>query len=101
MSFNRENVVWESKDGTWNRGFYEVASLGLDSEWDVEYNYDEFSWVSIGHPSEDAAHQSWQGANPGGYNLYSYSTECDKFDTMASRCRPDVYPAVRPLWVPP
>jgi len=87
MSFNRENVIWESKDGTWNRGFYEAFSVGEDPEWDVEYNYQEFSWVTVGLLSEELAHQSWRGANPGGYELYHYSTKCDELDAMALRCR--------------
>jgi len=77
MSFHRENIIWQSADGTWSRGFYEChESYGgrgddddedsFDPEWDVEYNYGALEQASCGHPSEDAAFQSWRGANPGG-----------------------------------
>lgn len=38
MSVNRENVIWQSADGTWNRGFYAYDTWGEDHEWDVEYD---------------------------------------------------------------
>jgi len=77
MSFHRENILWQSADGTWSHGFYEChESYGgrgddddedsFDPEWDVEYNYGALEQASCGHPSEDAAFQSWRGANPGG-----------------------------------
>lgn len=77
MSFNRENTIWQSPDGTWNRGFYEVFEMGSafdedhDPEWDVEYGGD-FWWVTIGHPTLESAHKAWDGANPGGYDELPY-----------------------------
>ena len=77
MSFNRENVIWKSPDGTWNRGFFVCEDTwntdddDYDSEWDVEYDYGQFSWVSRGHLTEDAAVASWKGANPGGWCVYT------------------------------
>lgn len=101
MSFNRENVTWQSKDGTWNLGFFTVTWTGNgDPEWDVEYDFDTFEWVSKGHPTMDAATQSWDGCNPGGSSIYFYhpipasdpwgpasgSTEaCERFDGMANK----------------
>ena len=73
MSKNRKNIIWQSPDGTWNRAFYDFyevpASDGeeWDPEWDVEYTSD-FNWVSTGHATEEDAHASWRGANPGGYS---------------------------------
>jgi len=64
MSLNRENVTWQSKDGKWNRGFFAFYTTGEDFEWDVEY-HDYFNWVSLGHATEEQAHDSWDGANPG------------------------------------
>ena len=88
MSFNRENIIWQSADGTWNRGFYEVAWQGDgDPEWDVEYG-GEFWWVSIGHPSQEAAHSAWDGSNPGGYTMVSHADHpdaADRLDDMARR----------------
>ena len=86
MSFNRDNVIWQSGDGTWGRGFYTVLWTGDDPEWDVEYDYGSFEWASVGHDSEDAAHDSWRGANPGGCTCYPYDGNeeyCDEFDEMA------------------
>lgn len=91
MSFNRKNVVWQSKDGTWNRAFYEFWEVdtdddGFDPEWDVEYGED-FNWVSTGHPTLEAAEESWNGANPGDWDEYPYSpanaAACDAFDQKA------------------
>lgn len=91
MSFHRENIIWQSKNGTWNRGFFTVAWVDYDGdpEWDVEYDFDSFEWVSTGHPSEEAAHRSWNGANPGGYDYRPYEAEtakgCDRYDEMAAK----------------
>ena len=100
MSYHRENVIWQSADGTWGRGFYENYPTksydddDYDSEWDVEYDYDRFSWVSVGHPTEQAAGASWDGANPGGSTVYAFgdsgwpneSPVAPKFDEMAVAC---------------
>lgn len=96
MSFNRENVIWQSKDGTWSRGFYTVAWVDDegDPEWDVEYDYGSFEWVSTGHPDVQAAHQAWNGANPGGYTMYPWeanSTACMELDEMAAKHKPSYW----------
>jgi hypothetical protein len=84
MSCNRENVTWKSRDGTWNRGFYDFYQTGEDYEWDVEYDNDRFNWVSLGHATEEEANLSWDGANPGGGEVYHEpSAETDRFDAMA------------------
>jgi hypothetical protein len=54
MSCNRESVAWQSKDKTWSLGFYSYTphgseADGYDYEWDVEYDYNNFHWVSTGH----------------------------------------------------
>lgn len=86
MSFNRENIVWESADGTWSRGFYEVVWQGEgDPEWDVEYG-NNFSCVTTGHPTEDAACAAWQGANPGGYQGAA-ADEAAALDALAAACK--------------
>lgn len=90
MSCNRENVTWVSRDGTWNRGFFEYYSINTDDpdwdyEWDVEYDHSRFDWVSVGHATEEAASASWDGANPGGSNVYATPSEAtDRFDEMAA-----------------
>jgi len=98
MSFNRENILWQSADGTWSHGFYECHESrrgrddddedSFDPEWDVEYNHGALEQVSCGHPSEDAALQSWRGANPGGCTVLSYhpdsAAEVAQLDDMAA-----------------
>lgn len=87
MSFHRENVLWQSRNGTWNLGFYECHEDGgedSDPEWDVEYDFSRFDWVSTGHPTQKAARESWKGSNPGGGTLYEEPCdETDALDTMA------------------
>lgn len=96
MSFNRENVVWQSGDGTWSRGFFTCYQLDYsrdggddpDPEWDVEYEHDSFQWASCGHPTEDAAVRSWNGANPRDCWTHEHSGGDDRlalcYDVMAA-----------------
>lgn len=92
MSFNRDNVVWQSSNGTWNRGFYTVAWVDYegDPEWDAEYDYSTLEWVSTGHSTEQGALDSWDGANPGSHEHVEYDEEdaphCDRLDKMAAAC---------------
>lgn len=93
MSFHRENIVWQSLGGTWNRGFFTVSHIDsgpdADPEWDVEYDMNSFSWVSTGHRTAEAAWDSWNGANPGGgwevTRAEKTAEECDGYDAMAKR----------------
>jgi hypothetical protein len=91
MSFHRENVIWQSPNGTWSRGFYDFFYTGDDPEWDVEYDMTVFNWCSTGHATEDEAHASWNGANPGGYHFYPYKGETNsiakELDLMAKLYR--------------
>lgn len=88
MSKNRENVTWQSPNGTWNLGFFKVLSNSFDedsydSEWNVDYDYDVFEWVSIGHSSARAADDSWNGPNPGTGRIVTDSEAVAEFDVMA------------------
>ena len=88
MIFVRANVIWESADGTWNRGFFKVTWFGDDFEWDVRYDYNSFEWVSTGHPDDRTAQNAWPWLNPGGYNLVFYKDDpklCDEYDQMARK----------------
>lgn len=93
MSVNRENVIWKSRDGTWNRGFYDYYPVDThkddwDYEWDVEYDYSRFNWVSTGHATQEAARDSWHGAKPGCSNIYEEpSAETDALDALAKAFR--------------
>jgi hypothetical protein len=89
MSKNRENVIWQSEDGTWNRGFYDFYYINeddddFDDEWDVEYT-DDFGWVSLGHATEEAAYESWDGCNPGGYTVMAFTPENAKWIAECER----------------
>lgn len=85
MSFNRENITWQSPDKTWNLGFYRVAWTDFegDPEWDVEYDYSTFEWVTTGHSSEESARKAWHGANPGGTFVVPFDpAEADRTEAL-------------------
>ena len=93
MSLNRKNVIWQSANGTWNRGFYDFYHVNQDSddfdpEWDVEYE-DDFKWVSTGHKTAEDADNSWRGSNPGCDEELEYSErnakDCDALDALAQK----------------
>ena len=79
MSANRENITWQSPDGSWNRGFYEFRYVNEDSpdfdfEWNVEHG-NNFCWVAIGLPDEQACLDAWDEANSGGSMTVPYGPE--------------------------
>lgn len=79
MSHHHENVIWQSPNGTWNRGFYErirpaFTDEDYDSEWDDDFDFERFEWASTGLASEQAAVDSWPGPNPGGWTVYADPT---------------------------
>lgn len=92
MSVNRENVVWQSKNKLWNLGFYAFEPVNeddsdYDSEWDVEYNFDEFWTVFVGYPTPEAAKAAWNGPSSGATTLVPYSKDsAEMFDQMAQFC---------------
>lgn len=98
MSRHRENVIWQSKDGSWNRGFFESYITGdpsdedYDPEWDVDYDFGAFEWAATGLASPEAANRAWGGANPGGYTQYAYTDasaqQCDEYDAMVAAMTP-------------
>ncbi|MFJ4668861.1 hypothetical protein [Kitasatospora purpeofusca] len=70
MSLNRENVIWQTEQGTWSIGFFEFEypdHEDFDPEWDVEYDRSLFWWVSTGHADPDEAVEAYRAehANPG------------------------------------
>lgn len=94
MSCNRENVTWQSADGTWNMGFYPFYNVGdtsdpdWDYEWDVEYEYDRFGWITQGHRTPESAYEAYTrcNANPGGTMEVEWrgnEAECRRYDEMA------------------
>lgn len=92
MSYYHENVIWQSENGTWSRGFFERISMDngsedYDSEWDDDFDFERFGWVSTGHMTEEAAARSWKGANPGSHTTIEFgkdtAEECRNYDEMA------------------
>lgn len=94
MSYHWENVIWQSKDGSWNRGFYERISMGssrwddenYDSEWDDDFNFESFDYLKTGFRSEEDAANWKPTGNPGSFSLMAYagnSKECKALDQLA------------------
>ena len=94
MSCNRENVTWQSPDGTWNIGFFEFYDVApeddeeWDYEWDVEYDHSRFWFLSQGNRTPEAAMLAYsrQNANPGGTMEVCWEgnqEECRRYDEMA------------------
>lgn len=96
MSYHWENTIWQSKDGSWNRGFYtripgaipetRESDEDYDSEWDDDFDLSSFDYLKTGFRTVEEA-QRWQpGANPGGWDEISYagnSQECKRLDELA------------------
>ncbi|KDN85705.1 hypothetical protein [Kitasatospora cheerisanensis] len=86
MSRTRENVTWQSKDGSWNIGFYAFTGHWeygdgnhdeFDPEWDVDYHKDEFWFLSTGHPNPEAAYEAYcaEEPNPGYTMILAWTAE--------------------------
>lgn len=91
MGTDCENVIWQSADGTWSRGHSKTPSPTDEEERDLSYDFDEFGWVSCGHPNMSAAKQSWGRTDPGPLHIIKYTPESadeiDDLDDMAAyRC---------------
>lgn len=91
MSFNRENVIWQSEDGNYYRGFFTVTWVGseadgYDPEWDVEYDMSSFDIVSGPVVPQDDALKIWLRVNPGHHFFVPYrkdtNEETKKYDRM-------------------
>lgn len=95
MSFNRENVTFQTSDGKWSIGFwnfYETSSYmdeDFDAEWNVEYTYDGFWFASAGHATPEKAYEAYcrNHANPAGTETVQYKGNenlCDKYSEYVS-----------------
>lgn len=95
MSYHWENVVWQSRDGLWNRGYFKRISMAdspnawndedYDSEWDDEFNGNEFEAVCTNVTYEKAVDYT-PFSNPGHFSEVPYkgnSKECKALDLMA------------------
>jgi len=95
VSLNRENVVWQSADGTWSLGHFDYyVPLDGDYEWDAEYDMGTFWWVATGYPTAGAAFAAWTDANPGMSRTTRHTPEtaeeCAELDAMAADVKPGV-----------
>ena len=98
MSYHWENVIWQSKDGSWNRGYFKRISsadhpsmwcdpdYGYDSEWDDDFDPDEFDYLATDLRSLEAAHDFTPAGNPGSSVEIPYkgnSKGCKALDKLA------------------
>lgn len=92
MSYHWENTIWESKDGSWNRGYFERISnpyssdSDYDSEWDDDFNFEAFDYVKTGFKTEAEALQYTPNGNPGSWSTLHYagnSKKCKYLDQLA------------------
>lgn len=98
MSYHWENVIWQSKDGSWNRGYskrismanspsaWEDPDYGYDAEWDDEFDGSEFDHLKTGMRTLEDAHDFTPSGNPGTHVEIPYkgnSRSCKELDLMA------------------
>lgn len=98
MSYYWENTIWQSKDGSWNHGYYKRISsenspalwedpeAGYDPEWDDTFDDSEFAAVATGFRTFEAADDFQPYGNPGTYVELPYkgnSRACKELDLMA------------------
>lgn len=96
MSKSRENVCWQSREGTWSVGFYDFDYTSdeqdpdFDDEWDVDF-HDRFRWASTGYASLDDATDASDAlgeANPGGGMIVRWSEQAaDQIAELDRRAR--------------
>jgi len=96
MSVNRDNITWQSKDGSWSIGFYTFYNTGdtndedYDFEWDVDYDQSSFWWCRTGFKTPEAAMAAYcyNNANPGSTTIMKYAgnaKEAKEWDLIAFR----------------
>lgn len=98
MSYHWENTIWQSKDGSWNRGYFKRISYfdhpgawndpdyGYDSEWDDDFDHSDFDCLMTGFKTEKDAEGYTPHGNPGSCFLIPYkgnSKECKELDQLA------------------
>lgn len=61
MSYHWEGMIWQSKDRTWNHGFFaripgpvcNDPEFGYDPEWDDDFDFNKFVLVGTGFKSAE------------------------------------------------
>ncbi|MEU8919546.1 hypothetical protein AB0D10_01245 [Kitasatospora sp. NPDC048545] len=111
MSLHRENVTWQSENGTWSIGFFAFEYPNredYDHEWDVIYDNTRFWWLSSGHADPDAAMDAYcaQECNPGATTWIHWSKENSeeiaRYGEMAAAFKAEraswAAACARPIW---
>lgn len=96
VSFNWENVIWQSKDGSWNRAYFQNAlAIGSDesydeAKWNSNFSFDEFAVVRTGFRTREQAYQWEPYGDPGTTQVFWYHGNrfiCEVFDSMGYHFR--------------
>lgn len=96
MSYNWENVTWQSKDGSWNRGYFKnMLAIGSDdsydeAKWNTSFSFDEFAVVRTGFSTQDEADRWEPYGDPGMVRVFPYEGNafiCEVFDSMGFHFR--------------
>lgn len=98
MSKNHDNVTWQSKDKTWNRGFFDQTrhgseADGFDPEWDVDYDFGKFENVFTGYATKEAVTEASYRmyGNAGGTTIIvpskANAAEIADYERMAAWCK--------------
>lgn len=111
MSYNWDNVTWQSKDRSWNRGFFKRISMadhpgawedpdaGYDPEWDDDFDHSHFALVNTGFATEEEANDSsGPCGNPGWSTSMKYwgnAKACQALDKLAAKADKIDSPATR------
>jgi len=92
MSYSWENVIWQSRDGSWNRGYFKRELPGSfdynpdRDEYADDYDMDQFMSVITKVSYDEAGRFTGPFGNAGGAWEIEYkgnSSECKNYDRMA------------------
>lgn len=91
MSYYWLNTIWQSKTGSWNRGFWkrfpgDMTDPDYNEEWDAEFSDEEFDYLRTGIPNLEAAEDWTPAGNPGTWVTIPYSgnsKDCKALDQLA------------------
>lgn len=94
MDSETENVIWQSKNGTWSRGFfYHDNPDSHDSSDGSDYDFAKFVWVTTGHPTRQEASDAGPYTTPESSYVVNYkgnSQQVKIYDHMALELRDPV-----------
>lgn len=95
MSLHHDNIIWQSRDKSWNAGFFTVAHESYNEdgdieEWEREFDRNSFCLISTGWATKQEAYNAhvklWPGPNPGSVDVIPWSrssaAETKQYDEM-------------------